>query len=106
MIQVGPGREFTGTFSQLLIKHNLKVRRGKVDTDQDQGIIERFNPILSERIFGHQYSQKFLLNARGSSEHSTKWVRALPEVVCTLNYEPTLLTGKKPSDAIRVKKVI
>ena len=43
LLQVDPGREFMGAVSQPLAKHGVKVRRGRVDVHQDQGIMERFN---------------------------------------------------------------
>jgi len=57
-----------GAVSQVLAKHNVEVRHGRVDTHQDQGIVGRFNRTLAERLFGHQYYQEMLLTARGSSE--------------------------------------
>jgi len=105
LLQVDPGREFMGAVSQLLAKHNVSVRRGRVDTHRDQGIVERFNRTLAERLFGAQYAQELLLAARGSFERSSEWVRALPDVVAALNDEVTRLTGKKPSEAIKARSV-
>ena len=105
LLQVDPGHEFMGAVSQLLAKHGVSVRRGRVDIHRDQAIVERFNRTLAERLFGHQYAQEMLLAARGSSDRSAEWVARLPAVVATLNDEPTRLTGKKPKDAIRVKTV-
>ena len=70
LLQVDPGREFMGAFSQLLAKHNVQVQRGAADNHRQQGIVERFNRTLAERLFGHQYTQKMLLATRGSSERS------------------------------------
>ncbi|MBV2113369.1 MAG: DDE-type integrase/transposase/recombinase, partial [Candidatus Thiodiazotropha sp. (ex Ctena orbiculata)] len=52
LLQVDPGREFMGSVSQLLAKHSVQVRRGRVDIHRDQGIVERFNRTLAERLFG------------------------------------------------------
>ena len=106
LLQVDPGREFMGAVSQLLTKHNVSVRRGRVDTHRDQGIVERFNRTLAERLFGAQYAQELLLAARGSSERSSERVRALSDVVAALNAEVTRLTGKKPKDAIKASAVV
>lgn len=106
LLQVDPGREFMGAVNQLLAKHDVQVRRGRVNAHRDQGIVERFNRTISERLFGAQYAQELLLAARGSSERSTEWVRALPEVVAALNDEPTRLTGKKPAEAIKASSVV
>ena len=53
LLQVDTGREFMGSVSQLLAKHSVQVRRGRVDIHRDQGIVERFNRTLAERLFGH-----------------------------------------------------
>ena len=89
-----------GSVSQLLAKHSVQVRRGRVDIHRDQGIVERFNRTLAERLFGHHYAQEMRLP---SSERSTEWAKRLPSVVAALNEEVTRLTGKKPSDAIKAK---
>ena len=98
LLQVDPGREFMGAVSQLLAKHGVEVRRGRVDTHRDQGIVERFKRTLAERLFGHQYAQEMRLS---SGQRSTEWVKRSPAVVEALNGEVTRSTGKKPSDAIK-----
>ena len=102
LLQVDPGREFMGAVSQLIAIHTVEVRRGRVGDHRDQGIVERWNRTLSERLFGHQYAQEMRLPV---GERSTEWVRQLPAVVSALNGEVTRLTGKRPSEAIRVKSV-
>ena len=73
LLQVDPGREFMGAVSQLLAKHSVSVRRGRVDVHRDQGVVERFNRTLAERLFGHQYAQEMLLAQRApSGERSTE----------------------------------
>ncbi|MEW8689258.1 MAG: DDE-type integrase/transposase/recombinase, partial [Candidatus Thiodiazotropha sp.] len=90
LLQVDPGREFMGSVSQLLAKHSVRVRRGRVDIHWDQGFVERFNRTLAERLFGHQYAQEMRLH---SGQRSTEWVKRLPAVVAALNSEATRLTG-------------
>ena len=102
LLQVDPGREFMGTVSQTLAKHNVSVRRGRVNIHRDQGIVERFNRTLSERLFGHQYAQEMNLP---EGQRSTVWAARLPAVIASLNGEVTRLTGKKPKDAIKAKFV-
>ena len=97
LLQIDPGREFMCAVSQLMAKHSVQVRRGRVDIHRDQGIVERWNRTLAERLFGHQYAQEMRLH---SGQRSTEWVARLPSVIATLNGEVTRLTGKKPSDAI------
>ena len=101
-LQVDPGREFMGAVSQLLAKHNVEARRGRVGDHRYQRIVKRWNRTLSERLFGHQYAQEMRLPLGG---RSTEWVQRLPAVVSALNGEVTRLTGKRPSEAIRAKSV-
>ena len=89
-----------GAVSQLLAKHSVKVLRGRVDIHRDQGIVERFNQTLAERLFGHQYAQEMRLP---SGEWSTEWVQLLHSAVAALNGEVTRLNGKNPSNAIKAK---
>ena len=100
LLQVDPGREFMGAVSQLLAKHSVQVRCGRVDIHRDQGVVARWNRTFAERLFGHQYAQEMRLP---SGQRSTEWVARLPSVVAALNDEVTRLTGKKPSDAIKAK---
>ena len=100
LLQVDPGREFMGAVNQLLANHGVSIRRGRVDIHRDQGIVERWNRTLAERLFGHQYAQEMRLP---EGQRSTEWVKRLPAVVSALNAEVTRLTGKRPSVAIKAK---
>ena len=101
LLQVDPGREFMGAVSQTLSKHNVRVRRGRVDIHRDQGIVERFNRTLAERLFGHQYAQEMI----DPHSRSREWVKRLPAVMTALNNEVTRLIDKRPSDAIKTKTI-
>ena len=103
LLQVDPGKEFMGAVSQLMAKHGVSVRRGRVDNHRDQGIVERFNRTLAEKLFGHQYAQEMLVHSTG--ERSSEWVARLPAVVAALNGEVIRLIGKRPPEAIRRKAV-
>ena len=98
LLQVDPGREFMGAVSQVLAKHGVSVRHGRVDSHRDQGIVERFKRTLTERLLGHHNAQEMRLS---EGARSTEWVKRLPAVVAALNGEVTRLTGKKTRDAIR-----
>ena len=100
LLQVDPGREFMGAVNQLLSKHNVKVRRGRVDIHR--AIVERFNRTLAERLFGHQYGVEMRLP---DDKRSTEWVTRLPAVILALNKEVTRLTDQKPVDAIKKKTI-
>ena len=102
LLQVDPGHEFMGAVSQLLANHNVSIRRGRVDIHRDQGIVKGFNRTLAERLFGHQYAQEMRLP---EGERSTKWVAWLPAVIAAVNSKETRLTGKKPKDVIKFKRV-
>jgi hypothetical protein len=106
LLQVDPGREFMGAVNKLMESKNVQIRRGEPGLHRAQGIVERFSRTLAERLFGHQYAQEILLEARGKNVRSVEWVARLPAVIKALNNESTRLTGKKPAEAIKLKEVV
>ena len=78
------------------------MRRGNVNVHRDQGITERFNRTLSERLFSFQFSQEMNLT---EGKRSREWVKRVPEVAAALNHEETRLIGRKPTDEIKEKVV-
>ena len=99
----GPRREFMGGVTKEMEKHKTYIRCGQAEIHRDQGIVERFNRTLAERLFGHQYAVEMLLP---QGKRLTEWVKRLPDVVSTLNNEITRLTGKRPAAAIKEKSVV
>ena len=106
LLQVDPGREFMGEVNTLMKSKDVQIRRGETGLHRAQGIVERFNRGLAERLFGHQYAQEILLEARGKNVRSMEWVARLPDVIRALNNETTRLIGKKPAEAITMKSVM
>jgi hypothetical protein len=105
LLQVDSGREFMGAVSNLMALNNVAIRRGEKGLHRAQGIVERFNRTLAERLFGHQYAQELLLEAHGKDARSREWVARLPTVVKALNNEVTRLISKKPSEAIKDNQI-
>ena len=102
MLQVDPGREFMGIETKEMENLKTYIRRGHTEIHRDQAIVERFNRMLAERLFGHQYAVEMLLP---EGQRSTAWVKRLPDVVSALNNEVTSLIGKKPAFVIKEKAV-
>ena len=86
--------------SQPLVKHNVEVKRWRVDIHRDEAIVNRFDRPLAERLFGHQYAQEMRFP---SGTRSVELVKSLPAVVAALNGKVIRLTGKKPSEAVKTK---
>ena len=93
LLQVDPGREFMSSVSTLMEKHNTKIRRGRKEIHRDQGIVERFNRTLAERLFGYQYAKEI-----DTKKRNREWVKRLPDVIKALNKEtkkpPPIITRK------------
>ena len=103
MLQVDPGREFMGSVTKEMENHKTYIRHGNTEIHRDQAIVECFNRMLAECLFGHQYAVEIILP---SGQRSTAWVKRLPDVVRALNNEVTRLIGKTPADVIKKKGVV
>ena len=94
---VDNGKEFYGDTTKLMEKHNVMIQRGDPSQHRSQGIVERFNSTLADRLFSYQYHKKL----EDTSKSNREWVSRLQNVVSALNDEKTRLIGMKPVDAIK-----
>ena len=91
------GKEFYGDTTKLMEKHDVIIQRGDPSQHRSQGIVERFNRTLADRLFTYQYHKEL----EDPSKSNRKWVSRLQNVVSSLNNEKTRLIGMKPVDAIK-----
>ena len=94
---VDHGKEFYGDVTKLMEKHDVIIQHGDPSQHCSQGIMERFNRTLADRLFSYQYHKEF----EDLSKSNREWVSRLQNVVSALNNEKTRLTGIKPVDAIK-----
>ena len=94
---VDDGKEFYGDTTQLMEKHDVMIQRGHPSQHRSQGIVERFNRTLADRLFTYQYHKEL----EDPSKSNREWVFRLQNVVSSLNNEKTRLIGMKPVDAIK-----
>ena len=73
------------------------IQRGDPSQHRLQGIVERFNRTLADRLFSCQYHKEL----EDPSKSNREWVSSLQNVVSALNNEITRLIGMKPVDAIK-----
>ena len=71
--RVDAGTEFKGEFKQLFRAKNVELIEGVPGVHRSQGIVERFNRTLAERLFGHQYAQEMLNPKRETSNGSSDY---------------------------------
>ena len=94
---VDDGKEFYGDVTKLMEKHDVMIQHGDPSQHRSQGIVERFNRTLTDRLFTYQYHKEL----EDPSKSNREWVSRLQNVVSSLNNEKTQLIGMKPADAIR-----
>ena len=94
---VDDGKKFYGDTTKLMEKHDVIIQRGNPSQHQLQGIVERFNRTLADRLFIYQYHKEL----EDPSKSNREWVSRLQNVVSALNNEKTRLIGMKPIDAIK-----
>ena len=72
-------------------KHDVIIQCGDPSQHRSQGIVERFNRTLADRLFTYQYHKEL----EDPSKSNREWVSRLQNVVSSLNNEKTRLTGMK-----------
>ena len=73
------------------------IQRGDPSQHRSQGIVERFNRTLADRLFTYQYHKEL----EDPSKSNREWVSRLKNIVSSLYNEKTRLIGMKPLDAIK-----
>ena len=94
---IDDGKEFYGDVMKLMEKQDVMIQHGDPSQHQSQGIVERFNRTLADRLVSYQYHKELEYPSKSNRE----WVSRLQNVVTALNNEKTRLTGMKPVDAIK-----
>ena len=94
---VDDGKEFYSEVTKLMEKHDVIIQRGDPSQHRSQGIVERYNKTLADRLFSYQYHNEL----EDPSKSNREWVSRLQNVVSALNNEKTRLIGMKPVDAIK-----
>ena len=75
----------------------MMIRHGDPSQHRSQGIVERFNRTLADRLFSYQHHKEL----EDPSKSNREWVSRLQNVVGVLKNEKTRLIGMKPVDAIK-----
>ena len=94
---VDDGKESYGDTTKLMEEHDVILQRGDPIQHRSQGIVEKFNRTLADRLFSYQYHKEL----EDPSKSNREWVSRLQNVVSSLNNEKTRLIGMKPVDAIK-----
>ena len=82
---------------KLMEKNDVMIQGGEPSQHRSQGIVERFNRTLADRLFSYLYHKEL----EDPSKSNREWVSRLQNVVGALNNEKTRLIGMKPIDAIK-----
>ena len=84
---IDDGKEFYGDTTKLMEKHDAMIQRGDPSQHRSQGIVERFNSMLADRLFTFQYHKEL----EDPSKSNIEWFSRLQNVVSALNNEKTRL---------------
>ena len=96
-LMIDDGKEFYGDVTKLMEKHDVIIQRGDPSQHRSQGIVERFNRMLADRLCSYQYHK----GLEDPFKSNREWVSRLQNIVSALNNEKTRLIGMKPVDAIK-----
>ena len=77
---VDDGKEFYGDTTKLMEKHDVIIQPGDPSQHRSQGIVERFNMTLADRLFTYQYHKEL-----EDPSSNREWVSRLKNVVSVLN---------------------
>ena len=80
---IDDGKEFYGETAKLMKKHDVIIQQGDPSQHRSQGIVERFNRTLADRLFSYQYHKEL----EDQSKSNREWVSRLQNVVSALNNE-------------------
>ena len=94
---IDDGKEFYGDMTKSMEKHDMIIQRGDTSQHRSQGIAERFNRTLADRLFSYRYHKEL----ENPSKSNREWVSRLQNVVSALNNENTRLIRMKPVDAMK-----
>ena len=55
---IDDGKEFYGDMTKLMEKHDVLIQHGDPSQHRSQGIVERFNRTLADRLFSYHYHEE------------------------------------------------
>ena len=67
---IDDGKEFYGETTKLMEKHDVTMQWGDPSQHRLQGIMDRFNRTLADRLFSYQFHKKL----EDSSKNNREWV--------------------------------
>ena len=77
---VDDGKEFYRDTTKLMEKHDVMIQRGDPSQHCSQGIVEKFNRTLADRLFSYQYHKELEDPLKSNRE----WVSGLQNLVSAL----------------------
>ena len=81
---VNDGKEFYGDTTKLMEKHDVIIQHGDPSQHRSQGLVERFNRTLADRLFIYQYHKEL----EDPSKSNREWVSRLQNVVKPRSNDP------------------